>query len=117
MASFPIKKMSIFASYKILHGTVGIRLGKENQIYSPYNSKLSQKILRCSFRCSCSDGHLLADNVSGLHQEGMVERENGAVCIAHVSQIPGCSRFLVMVQFTQQTTVWILTKLGVGGIQ
>jgi len=43
---------------------------------------------------------VLADSISGLHQEGMVERENGAVCIAHVSKLPGYSRFLVMVQFT-----------------
>lgn len=74
VASFPIKKMSIFTSYKIFHGTVGIRLGNENHIYSPHNSKLSQKMLRCSLRCSCSDGHVLADSISGLHQEGMVER-------------------------------------------
>ena len=77
-----------------------MRLGNENQIYSPHNSKLSQKILRCSLRCSCSDDHVLADSISGLHQEGMVERENGAVCIVHVFQLPGYSRFLVMVQFT-----------------
>jgi len=35
IASFSIKKMSIFTSYKILHGTVGIRLGNENQIIHP----------------------------------------------------------------------------------
>jgi hypothetical protein len=43
MASFPIKKMSIFLSNKILHGTVGIRWGNENQTYSPHNSKLAKK--------------------------------------------------------------------------
>jgi len=117
MASFPIKKMSVFTSYKILRETVGIRLENENKIYSPNNSKLSQRILRCSLRCSCSDGYVLADCISGLHHKGVVKMENGAICIAHVSQLPGYSRFLVMVHFTQQIIVWILTKLRVGGIQ
>ena len=48
---------------------------------------------------------MLADSISGLHQEGLVERYNRAVCVAHVSQLAGYSRFSVMVQFTRQTTI------------
>jgi hypothetical protein len=103
----------MFILKKILHGTVGIKLENENKVYSPHNSKWSQKILKWSLRCSFSDVGVVAYCMRELHQEGVAERENRAVCVAHISQLPGVQQILSHNTVYTTTTVWILAKLGI----